>query len=170
MVHWFHLTFSELNPQIAGQIIHVPGNFSPSLLISYWCTFKFFVWFFKFPSPLCIKRILDPNQLEEPEPGTITLTPVPHGNPNPSPTMRAPGNCKWNFLRFFYEIFIHFIQRVPFVVIKPLGNIMALLHVMDAKVSFDDQFVENTLIHADSVEHVKLTKVLISSSESHYII
>ena len=33
MVHWFHLTFSELNPQIAGQIIHVPGNFSPSLLI-----------------------------------------------------------------------------------------------------------------------------------------
>ena len=45
--------------------------------------------------------ILDPNQLEEPEPGTITLTPVPHGNPNPSPTMRAPGNCKLNFLRFF---------------------------------------------------------------------
>ena len=100
-MHWFHLTFSELNPQIAGQIIHVPGNFSPSLLISYWCTFKFFVWFFKFPSPLCIKMILDPNQLEEPEPGTITLTPVPHGNPNPSPTMRAPGNCKWNFFTIF---------------------------------------------------------------------
>ena len=91
MVHWFHLTFSELNPQIAGQIIHVPGNFS--LLISYWCTFKFLVRFFK-SSSLCIKIILDPNQLEEPEPGTITLTPVPHGNPNPSPTMRAPGNCK----------------------------------------------------------------------------
>ena len=74
------------------------------------------------------------------------------------------------FYDIFNEFFIHFIQRVPFVVIKPLGNIMALLHVMDAKVSFDDQFVENTLIHADSVEHVKLTKVLISSSESHYII
>ena len=41
-----------------------------------------------------MKYISDPNQLEEPEPGTITLTPVPHGNPNPSSTMRAPGNCK----------------------------------------------------------------------------
>ena len=41
-----------------------------------------------------LNPFLDPNQLEEPEPGTITLTPVPHGNPNPSPTMRAPGNCK----------------------------------------------------------------------------
>ena len=59
---------------------------------------------------------------------------------------------------------------MPFVVIKPLGNITALLHVMDAKVSFDDQFVGNILIHVDSVEHVKLIKVLISSSGSHYII
>ena len=62
---------------------------------------------------------------------------------------------------FFTIFFTKFIQHVPFVVIKPLGNITALLHVMDAKVSFDDQFVENTLIHADSVEHVKLIKVKI---------
>ena len=58
---------------------------------------------------------------------------------------------------------------MPFVAIKQQENITELLLVMDAKVSFDDQFVGNTHIHADSVEHVKLIKVkiLIPSSDGH---
>ena len=50
---------------------------------------------------------------------------------------------------------------MPFVAIKQQENITELLLVMDAKVSFDDQFVGNILIHVDSVEHVKLIKVKI---------
>ena len=62
-----------------------------------------------------------------------------------------------------------FFQHVPFVVIKQQENITELLLVMDAKVSFDDQFVGNTHIHVDSVEHVKLIKVkiLILLSDGH---
>ena len=48
---------------------------------------------------------------------------------------------------------------MPFVGIKQLENITVPLPVMDARVSFDDQFVGSILIHVDSVEHVKSIKV-----------
>ena len=48
---------------------------------------------------------------------------------------------------------------MPFVGIKQLVNIMVPLPVMDARVSFGDQFAGSILIHVDSVEHVKSTKV-----------
>ena len=59
---------------------------------------------------------------------------------------------------------------MQFVAIKQQENITELLHVTDVKVSSDDQSVGNILIHADSVEHVKLTKVkiFISLSNGHY--
>ena len=61
---------------------------------------------------------------------------------------------------------------MQFVAIKQQENITELHHVMDAKDSSDDQSVGNILIHADSVEHVKLIKVkiFISLSNRHYII
>ena len=71
--------------------------------------------------------------------------------------MRAPGNCEWSKCGTFTDFEI--LKLVPFVGIKPLGNITAPLHVMDAKVSSGDLCVENTLTHAGSVEHVKLIKV-----------
>ena len=48
---------------------------------------------------------------------------------------------------------------MPFVGTKQLENITVPLPVMDARVSFDDQFVGSILIHVDSVEHVKSIKV-----------
>ena len=59
---------------------------------------------------------------------------------------------------------------MQFVAIKQQENITELLHVTDVKVSSDDQSVGNILIHADSVEHVKLIKVkiFILLSNDHY--